>query len=303
MATGIESVVLRLQGHAALSETFLWLAVAAWGVLAAVVPMRALHGDAAVRTSMRSPSALTAVAGTCVLGTCAVQRGWETVGGMALVVASIVWLGLQPPVWRQWATPATGAAFLTTVSAEALAVLCAGVATTHRAPWLLGVGIALAAAGIALYAVVLASFDTGQLLSGGGDHWVAGGALAIAALASADLASAARGFSWPHWIGHDIAIASAILAGAAAAWLPLLIIGELSRPRFAYDVRRWATVFPVAMYSAAGHAVGRVGGAPALVTLARWWGWVALAVWAAVAAGMLHRGLRRAREASVVSGL
>jgi tellurite resistance protein TehA-like permease len=66
-------------------------------------------------------------------------------------------------------------------------------------------------------------------------------------------------------------------------WLPLLVVDELVSPRFRYDVRRWSTVFPLGMYAASSVAVGRAVPAPALVTFARVWIWIALAAWLAVA--------------------
>jgi tellurite resistance protein TehA-like permease len=46
----------------------------------------------------------------------------------------------------------------------------------------------------------------------------------------------------------------------AMAWLSSLVSCEILRPRLRYDVRRWATVFPLGMYAACSFAVGQVTG-------------------------------------------
>jgi tellurite resistance protein TehA-like permease len=177
------------------------------------------------------------------------------------------------------------------VSAESLAVLCGVLATAYRAPWLLTAGTVVGLVGLALYPVVLARFDRGQLLIGAGDQWVAGGALAIAALAAANLGLAASRLT-PGPLADALRVAAPAIGLAAFAWLPFLLGAEVVRPRVAYDVRRWATVFPVAMYAVAALQVGRLAGLGWLSAIARAWIWVALAVWAVVAAGMLAQAPR-----------
>jgi hypothetical protein len=49
------------------------------------------------------------------------------------------------------------------------------------------------------------------------------------------------------------------------------------------------------MYAAMSYAVGRAEGRPAIVTFARDWTWVALAVWALVAAASLRGAVAWAR--------
>ena len=76
------------------------------------------------------------------------------------------------------------------------------------------------------------------------------------------------------------------------AWLPVLVAGEALRPRTGFDARRWSTVFPVGMYAAMSHAVGEQAGRPWIVAFARDWTWVAVAVWALVAAASVGRAAR-----------
>lgn len=60
-------------------------------------------------------------------------------------------------------------------------------------------------------------------------------------------------------------------------------------PRLAYDVRRWATVFPVGMYAAMSFTIEQVSGDRWIGDFARTWTWVAVGVWAAVASGAVRR--------------
>jgi hypothetical protein len=85
-------------------------------------------------------------------------------------------------------------------------------------------------------------------------------------------------------------------SAAGAHEVPILIAGALSRPRLSYDVRRWATVFPVAMYAATAFAVDRLDGGAGIIRFARGWAWVAFVVWALALAAMLVHGRRLARR-------
>jgi tellurite resistance protein TehA-like permease len=301
MATGIESVALRLTGHIVVSDALMWLAVAIWTALTLILVGRFTIHRGGMWTEARSPASLTLVAATCVLGARVTQQGWEAAGVMVLIVAALGCAALQLCVWRHWRTPSTGAGFLTTVSIESLAVLCGALATAYRAPWLVTAGAVLVIAGIGLYLIVLVRFDVGQVITGYGDQWVAGGALAIAALACANLAVAARALAGPVPLAAVVRAAAPVLGVVAVAWLPVLVAGEVWRPRLSYDVRRWATVFPVAMYAAAGFAVGRLEGVGTVVGAARGWVWIAFVVWSVVLAAMLTHGrasmLRRSASA------
>jgi tellurite resistance protein TehA-like permease len=80
----------------------------------------------------------------------------------------------------------------------------------------------------------------------------------------------------------------------AIAWLPLLAVGELRRPRRGYDLRRWATVFPVGMYAVCSFLVAGADDIGAIGTFARIWVWVSVAVWAVAFLAMARNGLRLA---------
>jgi tellurite resistance protein TehA-like permease len=123
---------------------------------------------------------------------------------------------------------------------------------------------------------------------GQGDHWVSGGALAISTLAAGRIAIGAPLLQrlWPSAL-QDV---SDVLWACSMAWLPALIVAELIRPRLHYDVRRWATVFPLGMYAACSFDAGRAASVGGLIDFAKVWVWIAFAGWCVVFAAMAWRG-------------
>jgi tellurite resistance protein TehA-like permease len=271
MGTGIVSVALELDGREAASDALLAVTLGLAVVLGAVLAVAVRHDPRAVARAASAPMSLTAVAGACVLGTRLTQAGVRAAGAALLGVAVVAWVPLLIVVLRRWRRPVGGAGFLPSVSAQAIAVLCGALGARGNGV-LDAAALAFLAAGLLLYALAAASFDRRELRRGRGDQWVAGGALAIAALAATAIARAAAGALW----------------ALAMAWLPVLLAGELMRPRRGFDARRWSTVFPVGMYAAMSRAVGELQHAPAIVAFARGWTWVAVAVWALVATASLR---------------
>jgi tellurite resistance protein TehA-like permease len=150
-------------------------------------------------------------------------------------------------------------------------------------------GAAAFVVGLVLYAFVVARFDWRQLAVGAGDHWVLAGALAITSLAAAQvlLASAHLGLLPRVQVplrALDLGVWAAAMLGYA-----VLVVCELRWPRPRYDIRRWATVFPLGMAAAASFAVARVERLPALTVLGHVLLWPALAAWALAGVGAVRR--------------
>ncbi|HEX5468218.1 MAG TPA: tellurite resistance/C4-dicarboxylate transporter family protein [Gaiellaceae bacterium] len=291
MGTGIISIDLTVDGYETLSRVFLALTIVLWAGLGLIVAGRVLFDRGRARLEAASPASLTGVAGTAVLGARLALLGWSHVGAALLAIAFCVWLALVPRVLGRWTVPTVGVSFVLVVSTESLAVLAAILAAREDVLWL-GVGaLAALALGLAAYLFVLSRFDLHQLVTGRGDHWVAGGALAIATLACGRSAEAAQSIEALGSLEDGLGVAALALWAAAALWLPALVAGEVLAPRFAYDARRWSTVFPVGMYTASSYVVGQVEGIGGLVDFARVWIWVGFAVWLVVFAALLRRGL------------
>jgi len=291
MGTGIVSIGMLLDGRRLLSLVLLVLDAASWSALVVLLPARALSNRERFRADVRTPTALTSIAGSAVLGTRLTLAGLSWAGAALLVIALVIWVGLVPSVLRHWQTPTIGASFILTVATESLGLLAATLAFAERASWLAYGALGPFALGLCFYALVLARFQFRQLAIGIGDHWVTGGALAISTVTAGRLALAAERTGS---LGGGQALKTIALAlwGLTMVWLPALLAAEVLHPRLAYNVRRWSTVFPVGMYAACSFVVGAIDRVGAIVAFARVWVWVAAAVWLVVFAAMLARGRR-----------
>jgi tellurite resistance protein TehA-like permease len=287
MGTGIVSVALLLDDRVTLSRIVLALAGGVWLALALHLAQRFVRDRASLAGDARSPAALTGVAATAVLATRLAMLGWTPSAVALLAIAVALWAVLMPPLLAAWSAPAAGTAFMLTVATESLALPLVALALRDRTHWLVAVALVPFVLGLCFYPLVLARFDLRELAIGEGDHWVSGGALAICALVAADLGLAAKQLA----VLRAGALDDAALAlwALAILWLPLLVGLEVAHRRVRYDLRRWATVFPVGMYAACSFAVAAAVSAPAIASFARVWVWVAVALWLVVAAATVRR--------------
>lgn len=246
----------------------------------------------------RTAVSLTGVAGTAVVGTRSVLSGWTGVGWVLLGVAAVSWVGLLPQVVRRLGRRVPGSAYLTCVATQSLGVLGATLAAATGVTWPLPVAVVLLVVGFGLYVLVLLHFDFHQLKEGAGDHWVACGALAISALAAGKLTAASGApLKWAEPLRPWLLAVTFVLLLAALAWYAVIAVAEVRWPRPGYDPRRWATVFPLGMTAVAAlTAAGESGPGTSgwLEPLGRVLLWVAVAVWALVAAGLVRRLAGRA---------
>jgi Voltage-dependent anion channel len=296
MGCGIVSIDLDAAGQPILSAALLWFAVATWIVLA----VRAAGDLDRLASESRSAAVLGGVAGPAVLGTRFAEAGARLLAAVLLVLATGCLAVLLVPVTRHWVRPVAGTYFLVTVAAQGLAVLSATLAAGLRLRWLLAAAIAVSLAGLVSYPVIAWQFDRREIGAGAGDQWVAGGALAISALAAGKITASAAVLS--EFTGWHAGLADASLAlwCASMAWLVVLIAGEIGRPRPRYDVRRWATVFPVGMYAACGFAVGQVAGIGGITWFAKGWTWVACGVTLAALVGLTRRAWASLRSPGAI---
>lgn len=289
MGSGVVSIDLSADRQVVLSAILLWFAAAVWLLLAIVLGGPLVYQRGRFAREASSPVSLTASAATAVLGTRLVVQDYRVAAAALLVVAGIAWGLFVMPVLRHWETPTTGISFVLSVATEGLAVIGATLAVAYRAGWLVIVAVLFLLLGLACYVFTVGRFDLGQLLSGHGDHWVAGGALAISVLAAGKVAAAAGALGLFRPQHQVLTTGTLVLWCLAMAWLFPLVSCEIIRPRLRYDVRRWATVFPLGMYAACSFAVGQVTGMTGITGFARVWTWVAFTVTLVVLAGLLRR--------------
>ncbi|MCX3058358.1 tellurite resistance/C4-dicarboxylate transporter family protein [Streptomyces beihaiensis] len=294
MATGIVSVGLHTVGPEALSVLLLALGSALWLVLAYDYTDRFVRDRARWEREADSPPALTAVAATTVLGTRYALLGWDWLAGVLLVIAVVVWPVLLYVVVRHWRPRMPGAVFLGTVATQGLAVLGATLSARLGVAWLGYAAMVMFWFGLVVYVAAFMRFELRQVLTGAGDHWVAGGALAISTLAAAKLVLADRAEGlWNTDESQVLRDMCGLLLASAAAWYVVLAVAELVEPRPRYDVRRWSTVFPMGMTAAATLAVATAVDTSWLTGPGRVLVWIGLAAWLAAAVGA-GRVVRRA---------
>ncbi|WP_053852995.1 tellurite resistance/C4-dicarboxylate transporter family protein [Streptomyces sp. NRRL B-24085] len=287
LATGILSVGLRLTGHETLSRIALVLGCAAWLGLAADFAVRLLRQRARWVADAGTPGALTAVAATTVLGTRFSLLGRQALAEALLALSALLWPPLITLVMRHWRPRMPGGVFLCCVATQGLAVLGATLAAAESAAWLAHTALVLFWLGLVLYGIALLRFDLRQVLEGPGDQWIAGGALAVSALAGSELlaADSARLYLWNDDDRGVLRAVTLALLVLGLAWYAVLLAAECVRPRPRYDVRRWATVFPLGMTAVATLSVSATADVPWLGTPGEVLLWISVAAWSAVAAG------------------
>jgi tellurite resistance protein TehA-like permease len=168
------------------------------------------------------------------------------------------------------------------VATQSVAVLAASLAQRLESKWLLDGSFTAFLIGAGLYAVTIARFDLRQLRVGRGDHWIAGGALGISALAAATIFHGAQSIGAVGAIAGGMKDAAVALWALTIAWLPPLVVAEIASPRIRYEDERWSSVFPIGMYAACSFVVAGAAGISVIADFARVWVWVALGVWAVV---------------------
>ncbi|MFE5484662.1 tellurite resistance/C4-dicarboxylate transporter family protein [Streptomyces sp. NPDC056527] len=290
MATGILSVGFHLDGREALSRVLLCLAALVWLLLAWDFGARLLRSRRRWLADADTPPGLTAVAATTIIGVRIALLGWNAFAGVLLALAVLLWAVLLTAVLRHLRRHMPGSVFLICVATQALAVLAATLAPAEG-DWLAWAALVFSGLGLLLYADALARFDFGQILRGAGDQWVAGGALAISALAGSKLLESAV---WSGSAYTALRTATLVLIALDLAWYVVLLCSELLSPRPQYDVRRWATVFPLGMTAVASLSTAAATGIAWLDTLGTVLLWVAALAWLLTLCGLLRALLVRA---------
>ncbi|MGW7818907.1 SLAC1 family transporter [Streptomyces puniciscabiei] len=285
-ATGVLSVGLHMTGAETVSRVVPAMGCVAWAAPAADFAVRLIGERRRWVSEAASPGALTSVAAPPVLGTRISALGRQPLAEALPALAALLWPVLLVLVVRHWRPRMTGAVFLACVATEGLAVLAATLAAAERTAWLAHTALVLFRLGLVLSGLAPAHFDARQVLQGAGDHWIAGGALAISAPAGADLIVAGDAGT-DLWDNGD----RSVLRNLTVVLLVLDLVGyvvlpaaQAVRPRPGCHVLRWATVFPMGMTAVAAPAVATALGVPWLNRRERVLLW-AVVLWLAVAAG------------------
>lgn len=312
MASGIISVGMSLNGHAALSALLLAACAISWVVLVVLTGWRLLayrHDMTADFTdSGRAFGFFTFTAGTNVLGVRLAMGGHYLLTGTLLTVALITWLTLGYIIpWtavlssnqRPVVANANGTWFIWVVASQSVAVSAAslepvfaslrdGLAVVAVFSWSVGVFL-YAAAGIFVAArMMLYPLRPTDLNP---PYWVAMGACAITILAAARIVEMADAPMVDATRG--LIAGAAVVFWAFATWLiPVLIAAGWWRHvthkvPLRYEATLWSVVFPLGMYAVAGIYLGQADHLPIVHGIGEAWLWVAFAAWTLTLVAML----------------
>ncbi|WNE95975.1 tellurite resistance/C4-dicarboxylate transporter family protein [Streptomyces luomodiensis] len=316
MATGIVSQALAADGARRLSDALLAVAVVVYGGLLAGLVWRVARYPGEVAADLRDPGRLfgffTFVAGSDVLAVRLASGPWRAAAvalpAMAVPVCAVLLGCVARLAYRLGAggmvRRADGTWFLCVVGLQSTVLAVAALAPGRARPaeafgW---------AAGVLLYAAV-ATVVAGRLTRFGirprelaPPYWITMGACAISLLAGARLAH--QGLGTPH-PGPVLRVVLLALWGWATCLLPPLLAAGVwrhlvHRVPLGYEPAFWTIVFPTGMYAVSTAALGETEGIRRLVALGHVAAWVALGMWALVAAGLTHA--RRPRPTGANSG-
>jgi Voltage-dependent anion channel len=267
--------------------------VLVWGSVVALVTVALLLVLAPRQRGRLWWDVATLAAGAAATGAGLVAAGWSTAGVALATVAIAAWaclLGMRAP-WRAVRTDASGRRLLAVVATQSAVIAAALLGRSWDTGAFAGIAVALWLGAIVLYGAMIAPVLRGMSARAAetafrADDWIAMGALAISALAAAEL------MRMPGVPLHPAVEAGGIATWSGAwLWVPTLVRLDaramLAGGRGWPGAGRWSTVFPLGMLCAASQALGAAAGLPAFSRLGRDAAWGALAAWAMVAAGIL----------------
>nr|WP_285557223.1 tellurite resistance/C4-dicarboxylate transporter family protein [Streptomyces hygroscopicus] len=307
MATGIVSTGLAEYGASTPSAVLLWIAGAGYVALWAAFLWRVVRRWPRVRTDLAGPSGfafLTLVAASEVLaGRLALDGRFGAATALTVIgVAGWLVLGYGVPLLLVCSARAlspsqvNGTWFIWVVGTQSVAVATAALAphTGGRALgalasvcWAVGLLQYLLVAALALARLLLVPMEPRELVP---PYWVFMGAAAISTLAGARLLRLPPADSLPP---DTFVRGVSAVAWSFCTWLiPLLLaLGVwrhvLRRVPLRYETSLWSMVFPIGMYGVATRELGTASGRGWMTATGGVVAWTALAVWAAVFAGML----------------
>ncbi len=311
MATGIISNALFLEDYHGFSDALFICNAVAYPYLLAATLMRAVRFTREFWADLISPrlvfSFFTIVAGTDVFGAGLYLRGFPSLASGLWLFALVLWFCLiylsfgvltflntahgANVVHGGWLIAIVGTeslVILGTLVAPQLGAAGAGISVLIHMLW--GVGLGLYGIFVTLFAhriffVDIEPEDITPLL------WVVMGAAAITTNAGSTLILTQTTLPFLQSMRPFIDGVTLIMWAWATWWIPLLVLFGIwkhgvCRVPLAYTPTLWSLVFPLGMYALASLRLSLAGDFPPLHAVSLTMVWVALATWAATAAGL-----------------
>jgi tellurite resistance protein TehA-like permease len=312
MATGIISNGLFSEAHRQWSDALFAINSVAYPWLMVLTVVRFVRFRQAAWSDLINPrlvfSFFTIVAGTDVFGIGLDLRGHATAALCLWLFALLVWLVLiyfsfavltflntavgADVIHGAWLNAIVGTQSLVVLGAlvaPGLGDLGGSVFVLIHMLW--GVGLGLYGIFIALFAYRLFFFDVGPdditpLL------WVVMGAAAISTNAGSVLIATDSGMPFLNAMRPFIDGVTLTMWAWATWWMPLLLFlgvwkHGVRRVPLTYTPMLWSLVFPLGMYGLASLRLSLAADFPPLSAISGVMVWVALAAWAATAAGLV----------------
>ncbi len=315
MATGILSIAVYQQGMGRVALWLFRLNAGAYAILWLLAILRLATGLRRLRVDLsdpvRGPGFLTLVAGTCILGSQFVVLSGNTAAGEVFWIAGILlWVLLIYGFFTAIAVSESkqplekginGGWLLATVSTQSIAALGAFVAPHLRGHeeaalfftlvmFLLGCMFYLLTIILIFYRFMFFRLTPHDLTP---PYWIDMGAVAVTTLAGANLVLRAAGSPFLAGLLHFLVGLTLLFWVVATWWIPWLVILNFwrhvwNRVPIRYDPRFWSLAFPLGMYAACTFRLAQATGLRFLYQVPRFVLPVAMLVWAATFAGMLH---------------
>lgn len=312
MATGIISNALFLEDYRGLSALLFALNLVAYPLLWLLTALRLIWARKAFWADLTSPSLVfsffTTVAATDVLGVGMNLRGWAEAATAMWIFALILWFTLIYLSFgvltflntAHGANVVHGGWLIAIVGTESLVILGADIAPNLGAQqqsvlvlihmfW--GIGLALYGIFVTLFAYRIFFFDIEPdditpLI------WVVMGAAAISTNAGSVLILTDTGIAFLDSMRPFIDGVTLIMWAWATWWIPLLVLfgvwkHGVRRAPITYTPMLWSLVFPLGMYALASLRLSLAADFAPLQLVSASMVWVALAVWALTATGLL----------------
>jgi tellurite resistance protein TehA-like permease len=320
MATGIISIGLHLQGHAAISFALFVLNVAFYIVLAARTAMRVALFPKRVLSDFldhgRSVGFFTTVAGTCVLGS-----QFLLIGGSSTIATSLWLFGIalwsvltyaiftcltvkakKPPL----AQGINGGWLVSVVATQSVSVLGSQLSSIFESNreftlflsltlWLGGSMLYIWIISLIFYRYTFFPLEPSDLAP---PYWINMGAMAISTLAGTALIAATADSALLQQVLPFLKGFTIFFWATATWWIPMLIILGVWRHAYRrfplrYDPLYWGAVFPLGMYATCTFRLSQAVNLPFLGAFASLFIWLALAAWEIAFLGMVGRILSR----------